>query len=209
MASGGGRHAPSLTLACETHAELEVKKSRFIARASSARTPEDAMAFIRRVHDPRATHNCWAYRIGPSARVSDDGEPSGTAGRPILGALETRGIDRAVVVVTRYFGGIKLGAGGLARAYGAAASLCLGEEALCPLVREACLEVNVPFPVVGTAHAVLRHHGLVRQHERFAEGGVTFTVSGPEELLARLERSLAEASSGQVRVRRVERASPG
>ena len=102
----------------------EIKKSRFLAQAAPVDTPEQALAFVRQVGDPAATHNCWAYRIGQDYRFNDDGEPGGTAGRPILQAIEGQGIDRAVVVVTRWYGGIKLGAGGLVRAYGGTAAEC-------------------------------------------------------------------------------------
>ena len=78
-----------------------------------------------RIADPTATHNCWAYRIGSEYRFSDDGEPAGTAGRPILAAIDGQGCDQVVVVVTRWYGGIKLGAGGLVRAYGGCAAECL------------------------------------------------------------------------------------
>jgi hypothetical protein len=91
-------------------------------RPSSARSPTDA------------THNCWAWRIGGDYRSSDDGEPAGTAGRPILAAIDGQGFDRVMVVVTRWFGGIKLGAGGLVRAYGGAAAECLRTAPRVPLV---------------------------------------------------------------------------
>ena len=113
------------TLATAATHVLEVKHSRFIAQAAPATSPEAALAFLAQVADPEATHNCWAYRIGAEYRSSDDGEPSGTAGRPILAAIEGQGYDQVVAVVTRWYGGIKLGAGGLVRAYGGAAAECL------------------------------------------------------------------------------------
>lgn len=108
-------------------AEIKIERSRFIGTAVSASTREAAEAAYdairRRFHD--ATHNCFAYRVyvgGESAtRSSDDGEPSGTAGRPILDAINSADVMNALVVVTRYFGGVKLGTGGLARAYRQAA----------------------------------------------------------------------------------------
>src|SRR5699024_6278844 len=103
-----------------TH-EAEIKKSRFIARAAPVDDEAAALAFIERVIDPAANQNCWARLIGDSYRFDDAGEPGGTAGRPILQAIENQGYDRTVVVVTRFFGGIKLGTGGLARAYGGTA----------------------------------------------------------------------------------------
>lgn len=105
--------------------EYEVKKSRFIARVGLARNREEAMAMLAqaKIDYPDARHHCWAYLLGNahSAAMSDDGEPSGTAGKPILNVLQHKGVGDVMLVVTRYFGGIKLGAGGLVRAYSAAA----------------------------------------------------------------------------------------
>lgn len=114
--------------------EYEVKKSRFIARAAHASTREEALAFVAKAkHDfPDARHHCWAYLIGhprqpTTAAMSDDGEPSGTAGKPILNVLQHKDIGDLVLVVIRYFGGIKLGAGGLVRAYGQSAQQVITE----------------------------------------------------------------------------------
>lgn len=103
------------TLAAPLVHETEVKKSRFIAHAAHAASPSAALAFVAERRDAQARHNCWAYRCGSEFRSSDDGEPSGTAGRPILSAIEGAGLDHVVVLVVRWFGGIKLGAGGLTR----------------------------------------------------------------------------------------------
>jgi len=106
----------------------EVKKSRFITRAANISNKKDAKVFLEQAkHDyPDARHHCWAYQFGPphsphSAAMSDDGEPSGTAGKPILNVLQHKDIGDIMIVVIRYFGGIKLGAGGLVRAYSNAA----------------------------------------------------------------------------------------
>ena len=104
------------TLAADAHHSLEIKHSRFVAQACALASPEQALEQVRRFAAVDATHNCWAYRYGQEYRSSDDGEPSGTAGRPILAAIDGQGYDRVVVVVTRWYGGIKLGAGGLVRA---------------------------------------------------------------------------------------------
>lgn len=85
---------------------------------AAATEPRGRTPFLQAVQDLQATHNCWAYKVGAQYRFSDDGEPAGTAGRPILSAIEAQHLDRVMVVVTRYFGGIKLGVGGLVRAYG-------------------------------------------------------------------------------------------
>ncbi|KAJ0098145.1 hypothetical protein Patl1_28299 [Pistacia atlantica] len=102
--------------------EKEIKKSKFIAIAGPISNEQSARSFLSQVGDPRATHNCWAYKVGDQYRSNDDGEPSGTAGKPIHSAIVSSGLDRVMVVVTRYFGGIKLGTGGLVRAYGGVAS---------------------------------------------------------------------------------------
>lgn len=118
------------TLQKEVRAETKVQGSRFIATASPSRTKSEAEEFIAKIrkqyHD--ATHNCFAYRCGTDGsqfRFNDDGEPNGTAGKPLLAAIDKLELTDVVIVVTRYFGGTKLGVGGLARAYAAAA-----EEAL-------------------------------------------------------------------------------
>lgn len=120
--------------AAEAEAEIEIKKSRFIARAARAESREQAMAVIEqaRADYPDARHHCWAYLIGdPDATVNaasnDDGEPGGTAGKPIFNVIQHKGIGDIVVVVIRYFGGIKLGAGGLVRAYSGATEAVLSQ----------------------------------------------------------------------------------
>lgn len=123
---------------CETEAETEVRRSRFIARAAPAASREEALALVERARrdHPEARHHCWAYVIGApgratSAAMNDDGEPSGTAGKPILGVIEHKGIGDVAVVVIRYFGGVKLGAGGLVRAYAGAAEAVLSRLSVC------------------------------------------------------------------------------
>ncbi len=86
--------------------EVEIKHSRFVARAAPVISPEQAQTFLQTIRDLNATHNCWAYKIGPLYRFTDDGEPAGTAGRPILSAIEGQGLEGVMVVVTRYFGGV-------------------------------------------------------------------------------------------------------
>lgn len=111
-----------LTVDGVTKNTVEIKRSKFIATLSHVESGEDAEAFVRAVRKryPDATHNCYAYiadELGNETRFSDDGEPGGTAGQPMLEVLRKKGIVKAAVVVTRYFGGIKLGAGGLVAAY--------------------------------------------------------------------------------------------
>ncbi|XP_076954125.1 uncharacterized protein LOC143628400 [Bidens hawaiensis] len=113
------------TIAETVTLEREIKKSKFIAIAGHIPDERSAQSFLSEVQDPRTTHNCWAYKVGNQYRSNDDGEPSGTAGNPIHSAIENSGLDRVMVVVIRHFGGIKLGTGGLVRAYGGVATECL------------------------------------------------------------------------------------
>ena len=110
-----------LTLKGAASFEDTIKKSRFIAHAARVSSQKESLDFYESVMDSQATHNCWAWRIDFKVRSSDDGEPSGTAGRPILNAMQHGDMGDIAIIVIRYFGGIKLGAGGLVRAYGQAA----------------------------------------------------------------------------------------
>ncbi|MDQ0060976.1 YigZ family protein [Paenibacillus harenae] len=137
------------TVRQEASAEIVIKKSRFIGYAKPVETEEEAVAFIdeiKRLHR-QATHNCSAYMIGERdqhQKASDDGEPSGTAGKPILEVIKNKGLKNVAVVVTRYFGGIMLGAGGLVRAYtdGAVAGIEAAEEIVNVLHREVFVDVD-------------------------------------------------------------------
>jgi uncharacterized YigZ family protein len=120
-----------------TQAEIEIKKSRFIGLAKHIRSREEGMTWLAEIKAlyPDARHHCWAYLLGnptcaTNAGMGDDGEPSGTAGKPILNVLQHKGIGDIMLIVVRYFGGIKLGAGGLTRAYGQAAQAVMSELAV-------------------------------------------------------------------------------
>src|SRR5690606_19133134 len=117
-------------------ARQEIKKSRFIALAAPIASEADARALLAAHADPTANHNCWAWRIGQAYRFSDDGEPSGTAGKPILAAIDGQNLDGTMVIVTRWFGGVLLGSGGLIRAYGGTAALCLRSAEKAPLIEK-------------------------------------------------------------------------
>ena len=188
------------TLAARASHLLEVKHSRFLALAAPVAGPDDALAFLREVATPDATHNCWAYRIGSEYRSSDDGEPAGTAGRPILAAIDGQGYDRVMVVVTRWYGGIKLGAGGLVRAYGGAAAECLRQAQRLPVVAMASLVLACPFDDLGTVHAALATHQAVKREESFDESGARLMVELPADRVDALKTQLRDATRNRVRV---------
>ena len=173
---------------------IDVRHSRFLAQAIPAATAEAALEAIAAVADPAATHNCWAYRIGTLYRSSDDGEPSGTAGRPILAAIDGQEFDRVAVVVTRWYGGIKLGAGGLVRAYGGCAAECLRLAPRQPITREIGCEIRFDFADTGAVHAVLAAHGAIRLEEAFDEHGVRLQVRVPADALDALRAQLRDAT---------------
>ncbi|WP_353162807.1 IMPACT family protein [Acinetobacter guillouiae] len=113
------------TLVSETIFEEDIKKSRFQAIAAPVENEQQVKMFLEKHLDLTTTHQCWAWKIGHNVRFNDDGEPSGTAGRPILATIEGNDLTNAIVLVNRWYGGIKLGTGGLVRAYGGCAGQCL------------------------------------------------------------------------------------
>ncbi|HEV3430945.1 MAG TPA: YigZ family protein [Paraburkholderia sp.] len=139
---------PTYTLASTVSAELEIRKSRFIGLAIPVADRDAAMIELRRLRDehPTATHVCWALLAGGQSGMSDDGEPSGTAGRPILEVLRHHDLDGVLAAVVRYYGGVKLGAGGLVRAYTDAIASTLQNAPRVERVAQARLMVEVGYP---------------------------------------------------------------
>jgi uncharacterized YigZ family protein len=185
------------TLVAAFQHSVDIKKSRFLAQASPVETSQQALAYVQRVSDPSATHNCWAYRIGQDYRFNDDGEPGGTAGRPILQAIEGQGIDRAGVVVTRWYGGIKLGAGGLARAYGGTAAECLRLAERVPIVMMARLGVHCDFADLALMKARLKEIGTEFEQENFDATGVTLQLRLPQDQIAEAKARIVDISRGR------------
>lgn len=191
---------PLDTLAGPVDHTLEVKHSRFIAHAAPVEDAGGAAAFMQQVHVAEATHNCWAWRIGDQYRSSDDGEPAGTAGRPILAAIDGQGFDRIVVVVVRWYGGIKLGAGGLVRAYGGCAAECLRIAPRIALVEMATLHLHAPFDAIGSVHAALPGALAVKREERFDTQGVSLVLDLPADRVEDLKIRLRDATRDRVRI---------
>lgn len=186
-----------LVLAGRSVHEREIKRSRFVAVALPADSTEAALAGLERERDPDATHNCWAYRVGELYRFSDDGEPAGTAGRPILAAIDGRGLDGAIVLVFRHFGGIKLGAGGLARAYGGTAAACLREAACVEVHPRSRLLVEVPFDAAGAVYPLIERHGATRLAEDFRAAGVAIEVEIDDRRAAAFRCAVLNATRGR------------
>ena len=191
------------TLTGEIVHEAEIKRSRFIARAAPTSDEVQARAFLEQVADPSANHNCWAFRAGDQYRFDDDGEPGGTAGRPILQAIEGQDMDRVVVVVTRHFGGIKLGTGGLARAYGGTAAEALRTADSRPLIRKVRLRVSLPFDCINAAHQAMENHTADKLDESFDTNGVTLVVTLPQANRSAFADQLRNLARGQVRIARI------
>lgn len=190
------------TVARRGTVEIEIKKSRFIGTVARAATEAEARAVIeaarKRFWD--ANHNCSAYRIGPGGRFqrsNDDGEPSGTAGAPMLAALAHRDLTDVVAVVTRYFGGTLLGAGGLVRAYGQAVSAAIENAGIVELRRLRIVAVDADYADAGRLENVLRA-------SPFAMGPIehgaraTFTVRLAGADVPRFAAWLADASQGRL-----------
>jgi uncharacterized YigZ family protein len=188
------------TLPREVSFQQEVRKSRFLVRAAPAGTPADALAFFARVRERDATHNCWAYRIGTQYRFNDDGEPAGTAGKPILQAIDGQGLDHVAVVVARWFGGIKLGAGGLVRAYGGAAAECLRTAAKHPLVARAVARVRCGFAAASVLHARLHDFEAAKRAERFEEDAAEIEIELPAHRVAALTEFVRDLTKGSGRI---------
>jgi putative IMPACT (imprinted ancient) family translation regulator len=165
-----------------THS-LEVKKSKFLGFASRVLSHNEAIEYLHQVYDSKATHHCWACVVQSQEYCSDDGEPSGTAGSPILSAIKSLGIEDVMVVVRRYYGGTKLGTGGLARAYGAAAFGSLESVDLLEYRPETSFSVAVPLSRGNTVYEAIRIHGgqLIEVITR-EDGTSVFTLKVPLEV---------------------------
>jgi uncharacterized YigZ family protein len=179
----------------------EIRKSKFVANAANVASEKAAMEWLQEVSDPVATHNCWAWRIGQRYRFSDDGEPAGTAGKPILQAIDGQSIDQAMVVVTRWFGGIKLGAGGLMRAYGGCAAECLRQAEKTRLIDSVRVQFSMEFAELPRLRARLLRLAAAIESEDFAGDGAVLRLNLPAARLDELRTLLADLSRGRAELR--------
>lgn len=187
--------------------EQSIERSRFICTVARASSPEEAQHVVRELNAEfaDATHNCWAYVAGPPGSterigMSDAGEPHGTAGRPMLTVLLHSGVGEVIAVVTRYYGGIKLGTGGLARAYSGAVQLAM--EALPLALRVDWVEVTVivGYPAISAVQSLVPQHGGEFLAEDYG-AEVTFRLRVPAPSLAALRTAIGDATRGTAVVR--------
>lgn len=182
--------------------ELVVRRSRFIASLRTALDAESAGTLLKTfpLLYPNANHHCWAYRVGLATQLehcSDDGEPGGTAGRPILGAIKRHSLDNTLLVVTRYFGGVKLGVRGLIEAYGEAAELAIADAGTIEMELNKALVLTCGYDYAKTLSAMLKKWGFTEERQSVVYGEhveatleVPLSISGAiapqlEEMLAR------------------------
>jgi len=186
--------------------EQTIKRSRFVTSLTHAPDMESARAFVAAVKAefPDATHNCWAFNAGPPGDtayvgLSDDGEPSGTAGKPMLNTLLHSGVGEIAVVVTRWFGGTKLGTGGLVRAYTGLVNLGLESLPLRDMVVTKRLGVSLPYPSVTLFKRLLPDFEAEVAEEAFSDVA-EFTLDLPEERVDAFTRAVIELTGGRAEI---------
>ena len=191
---------PAATFRCE----IEVKHSRFIATIEPTDTPDAALSFISRIKQefPDATHNCWAYLIGPPGStdrigLSDDGEPHGVAGKPMLTTIQHGGIGDITAVVTRYFGGTKLGMGGMVKAYTQAVKTALEQLTVTEKISWIELSIKIGYPLLDNIERLLPEFEVELIDKQFTEQ-IRLDLKLPEENLSRLQTRLTDLSLGRI-----------
>lgn len=196
--------------AAQTRVETRVVNSRFVCTVGEARTVEEALAFIRRIKAELAdaSSHAYAYRIGFGASVidgcNDGGEPSGTAGRPMLAVLQGSGLGDTVAVVSRYFGGTKLGTGGLVRAFGGALKAALEALPRTERVERRRCSLDVPYPLYERVkRALAAYEDVSLEDERF-DARVSLTLSVVQERIPDLQRALTDLSAGRLTLITIE-----
>jgi len=180
----------------ETHTQ-EIKKSRFLAICGPVANEDEARDFITRHSDPTATHNCWAFRIGQTYRFNDAGEPSGTAGKPILQAIDGQSLDHVAALVVRWFGGTLLGSGGLIRAYGGTAAMCLRAAEKTEVIATTGGTVACEFSDLALIKARLIGLGVAITSETFTGTGAELALQIPKNSCQAASAIILDLSRGK------------
>lgn len=189
--------------------EIVEKKSRFIAQVFPVEAEEEVLRIIEETRKKfwDARHNCYAFVLGAAGeitRCSDDGEPSGTAGRPILEALTGKGLKNVLVIVTRYFGGTLLGTGGLVRAYSQAAQAGLAASRIITKQAGCLLTVDTDYNGIGKLQYLAAQSGLAVLDTVYTEN-VQMKLLVPTEICGKVQKEVTEATSGQAEIRQDEK----
>ena len=193
---------PYKTLVSRADAEFIINKSRFIGHGKPVETEEEALSFLAEMRETYkdATHNCYAYIVGANMgvmRYSDDGEPQGTAGMPILEVLRHEQLENCLCVVTRYFGGVLLGTGGLVRAYTKGAQIAVAAAGVQRMSLFSVALIACPYNLYEMVQHLLPEYDCAAEQTDFG-ADVTLTVTLPAGGEERLNAALAEATAGQV-----------
>ena len=188
------------TLADKVSAEFVIRHSRFVVHAGPVADEPASMAFINAVSDGSATHNCWAWKLDRTYRFSDDAEPAGTAGRPILTAIDGKQLCRVAVVVTRYFGGVKLGAGGLIRAYSGCTARCLDQGTLIEVHATSRWEIEAGFQWTAQVYAALESCEARTLEMNHTARGITLHIEIRDDHLKKLQSMLSDTTRGSARL---------
>lgn len=182
--------------------EQVIKNSRFAAIALPVSNEDEVKAALAEHGFSDANHNCWAWRIGSTYRFSDDGEPSGTAGKPILAAIDGQSLDQALVIVTRWFGGVLLGSGGLVRAYGGTAAACLRAASLVEVKPTIQGVVGIEFSDLARVKAkLLAITDLAIADEQFTATGADLVLRIPEAETYTVSRLISDLTSGRAELK--------
>jgi putative IMPACT (imprinted ancient) family translation regulator len=161
----------------------------------------ETLTFYETVADPAATHNCWAWRLDHQYRFNDDGEPASTAGKPIFSAIDGKGLDHVMVVVTRYFGGIKLGVGGLVRAYSGSAARCIDQAGIVEIQPRIECSIKAGFSWTGQVYAALEACDAEKLDEQYGHDGIIIQAEVIESKFHKLRSLLKDTTRGEVSVR--------
>ena len=187
------------TLETVARYEQVIKKSRFVAVADRVRSVNAVREFVREHTHPKATHNVYAYRLASGAtHAHNDGEPSNTAGPPVLAAITNADLHDCVVVVTRYYGGVQLGTGGLVRAYGGTASACLSGASIATVEPSVAARVRFAPQDTAAVYALLAAHSLRTMPDEDENGWMVATFEAPVGEVETLDAALRRATAGRL-----------